>query len=349
MAGLFVLGLQYGIRQAALSFLSFPGTKSRNGVTHKGCNAMRSPFACGKLLFLLNRPLPLLVLALFAALSGRAGVFDDFNDGNDAGWTHYNPIGTGSWSVSGGAYRLQSGVSPSPSTVGPGRAGSLRTTETYSQFSASVDIVAWDNSLDQIFGLITRVTTPGLGTTKGYGFTYATRTGRATTGQLQMLLIAEEAGTDIIPAVNFTFVAGQSYRMVFEGVIDSLTAKLFSTTNLATPLATLTASNTTYTSGGVGFFTYDNSRTGAGRADVTFDNFASAELGPKLQIARDISSTDIFVSWPNWATTYRLERSYTSGPFDWVDLGVGLDQFDGKFIMFDDGTLPFACYRLVTP
>jgi len=310
---------------------------------------MRSLFAWGKLLLLTNRPLPFFVVTLFAGLTVQAGVSDDFNDGNDAGWTHYNPIGTGLWSVSGGAYRLQSGPSPSPATIGPGRAGSLRTTETYSQFSASVDIVGWDNSLDQIFGLITRVTTPGAGTTKGYGFTYATRTGRATTGQLQILLIAQEAGTDIVPAVNFTFVAGQSYRMVFEGVLDSLTAKLYSTTNLLTPLATLTTSNTTYTSGGVGFFTYDNSRTGAGRADVTFDNFASEELGPKLQIARDITSTDIFLSWPNWATTYRLERSYTCGPFDWVDLGVGFDQFDGKFIMFDDGTLPFAFYRLVTP
>ena len=236
-------------------------------------------FACGRLLFLIKRPLPLLIVTLFAGLTVQAGVFDDFNDGNDAGWTHYNPISTGTWALSGGAYRLQSGVSPSPSTVGPGRAGSLRTTETYSQFSASVDIVAWDNSLDQIYGLITRVTTPGLGTTKGYGFTYATRTGRATTGQLQMLLIASEAGTNIVPPVNFTFVAGQSYRMVFEGVLDSLTAKLFSTTNLLTPLATLTTSNTTYTTGNVGFFTYDNSRTGSGRADVTFDNFASEEFG----------------------------------------------------------------------
>jgi hypothetical protein len=291
----------------------------------------------------------LLILALFAPLSGRAGVFDDFNDGNDAGWTHYNPIDTGTWTVSGGAYRLQSSASQSPSTVGPGRAGSLRTTETYTQFSASVDIVAWDNSLDQIFGLITRVTTPGLGTTKGYGFTYATRTGRAATGQLQMLLITQEAGTDITPAVNFTFVPGQSYRLVFEGVLDGLTAKLFSTTNLSTPLATLTASNTTYTSGGVGFFTYDNSRGGASRADVTFDNFASEELGPKLEIVRDPSSTDVRVSWSNWATTYRLERTYTCGPFDWADLGVGFDQFEGKFIMFDDGTQPFAYYRLVTP
>jgi hypothetical protein len=310
---------------------------------------MRTLFACGKLLFLISRPLPLLVLALFAALSGRAGVFDDFNDGNDAGWNRYNPVGTGSWTLSGGTYRVQSGVSPSPATVGPGRAGSLRTTETYSQFSASVDIVAWDNSLDQIFGLITRVTTPGLGSTKGYGFTYATRTGRATTGQLQLLLIADEAGTDLTPPVSFTFVVGQSYRLVFEGVIDSLTAKLFSKTNLSVPLATLTVSNTTYTSGGVGFFTYDNSRTGAGRADVTFDNFASEELGPKLEIVRDPSSTDVRVSWPNWATTYRLERTYTCDPFDWVDLGVGFDQFEGKFIMFDDGTPPFAYYRLVTP
>src|SRR4051812_23717058 len=234
-----------------------------------------------------------LLLASTSALSIQAAVFDDFNDNTDDGWTRYNPIDSGSWTLSGGTYRVQSAASSSPGTVGPGRAGSIRTTETFSQFSTAVDIVAWDNSLDQIFGLITRTTTPGLGSTRGYGFTYATRTGRNASGELQMLLIAQEAGTDIAPAVNFTLVPGQSYRMVFEGVLGNLTANLYSKTNLSVPLATLSAVDSTYSSGGVGFFTYDNSRTALGRADVTFDNFASQELGPRLEIAKDSSSSDM--------------------------------------------------------
>src|SRR5256885_13690701 len=44
--------------------------------------------------------------------AARADV-DDFNDGTDDGWTHYNPLNTGSWSFPNGAYRLQSAPSPS--------------------------------------------------------------------------------------------------------------------------------------------------------------------------------------------------------------------------------------------
>jgi hypothetical protein len=214
-----------------------------------------------------------------------------------------------------------------------------------------VDVAAWDSALDQIFGLITRVGTPGLGTTKGYGFTYATRAGRATSGQLQILRIAQEAGTDITTASNFTFAVGQSYRMVFEGEVDKLTARLFSSTNLTVPLVTLTATDSTYTNGTAGFFTYDNSRGGSGRADVTFDNFFATEIEPKLQIDRDISSSDVRLSWPSWATTFRLERSYEVPPTaaSWQDLAVGSDVFEDRFIAYDDGTQGVAIYRLTSP
>src|SRR6185369_319250 len=193
--------------------------------------------------FLALKRLFFLVTMTFCVICETPAATDDFNDGTDDGWTRYNPIDTGTWTLSGGTYRLQSSVSQSPGTVGPGRAGSLRTAETYAQFSVAVDIVAWDNTLDQIFGLITRVGTPGLGSTKGYGFTYATRTGRNPSGELEILRIAQEAGTDITTASNFTFVVGLSYRMVFEGEVNQLTAKLFSSTNLTTPLVTLTATD----------------------------------------------------------------------------------------------------------
>src|SRR5882762_2900959 len=141
-------------------------------------------------------------------------VDDDFNDGVDDGWTRYDPIGKGSWTLLNGTYRIQSSPSASPSTVGPGRAGSIRTTESYAQFYVAVDIVTWDNSLDQIFGLITRVGTPGLGTTRGYAFTYATRTGRATTGQLEILRVTSESGTTLA-VTNLSLLPDRVYRLVF--------------------------------------------------------------------------------------------------------------------------------------
>jgi hypothetical protein len=229
---------------------------------------------------------PALILAVSKA--GGQTVNDDFNDGTDDGWTRYDPLATGSWALNNGTYRIQSAVSPNPAQLGPARAGSLRTVETYSQFYVSVDIVNWDNNLDQIFGLLARAGTPGLGTTKGYGFTYATRTGRATEGQLELLLISGEAGDDL-PGTgsNFTFQANQSYRMVFTGELGLLTGKVYSLTNLVTPIAVLSGSDSSYASGSVGVFTYDNSPTSQHRADTTFDNFIAINLPPVLKIERD--------------------------------------------------------------
>src|SRR5947208_2251432 len=83
-------------------------------------------------------------LTFFLLLISSVGTYaatDDFNDNVDDGWTRYNPIGTGTWSLNNGTYRLQSAASSSPGTVGPGRAGSLRQSETNTQFEAAVDIV----------------------------------------------------------------------------------------------------------------------------------------------------------------------------------------------------------------
>src|ERR1041385_7306954 len=84
-------------------------------------------------------PIALFTVLLLTGVAAYAAT-DDFNDGTDDGWTHYNPIGTGSWTLLNGTYRLQSSPSPSPSTVGPARVGSLRS-ESYAQFSIAVDLV----------------------------------------------------------------------------------------------------------------------------------------------------------------------------------------------------------------
>jgi len=294
---------------------------------------------------------PALMLAVTKA-RGQTSVNDDFNSGTDDGWTRYDPLGTGSWSLNNGTYRIQSAVSPAPAQLGPARAGSLRTVETYSQFYVSVDVEGWDNSLDQIFGLLARTGTPGLGRTSGYGFTYATQTGRAATGQLELLVITGEAGDDLSGATaDFTFLPNQSYRMVFTGEVGHLIGKVYSLTNLATPLVTISGSDSTYASGGVGLFTYDNSPTGLHRADTTFDNFIAMDLPPVLRIERDPISPDMLLSWPGWATTYRLERALElpASPLAWESLGTGFNQIDGRFVTFDDGTSPASFYRLANP
>src|SRR5258708_1996342 len=56
-------------------------------------------------------------------------VSDNFNDGNDTGWTHFEPLAPfgapGTFSFPNADYRIQATASPD-AMLGPGRAGSLR-------------------------------------------------------------------------------------------------------------------------------------------------------------------------------------------------------------------------------
>src|SRR5258705_4781819 len=109
--------------------------------------------------------------------------------------------------------------------------------------------------------------------------------------------------------------------MVFIGEVGQFTAQLFSLTNLASPLVTLTGSDLVYPGGGpVGIFNYDNSSGGARPADTTFDNFVANELSPTLRIERDPSSPDVRVSWPDCATTHQLQRTDTIPATTWSDV-----------------------------
>jgi len=109
------------------------------------------------------------VLLLFVCQPIAFGQLDDFNDGDDSGWVRYNPLGTATFSFptidnfGGKAYRIQTAASPNAS-FSPGRASGYRT-NTYDDFYAAVDLAAWDNALNQAFGLIFRAGNIGLGTT----------------------------------------------------------------------------------------------------------------------------------------------------------------------------------------
>src|SRR5688572_30600580 len=89
---------------------------------------------------------------------------DDFDDGNDAGWTRYDPIGShpqlpdiATFSFpNGNSYRIQTAPSPAPTQVGPGRAGSLRLDVNYTDFFICVDILHWNTNVNQAFGILDR-------------------------------------------------------------------------------------------------------------------------------------------------------------------------------------------------
>ena len=213
-------------------------------------------------------------LLSFIGVSTARAQTDNFNSGTDTGWTRYDPLaGLGApatFSFPGGnTYRIQAAVSPNPGVLGPGRAGSLRTDQTYSDFAVSFDLVDWNNSQDQAFGMLARVSQPGLGTTDGYAFTYATD------GSIQISRILNEAASTVGGAAA-TLNPANDYRFVFTGNSSSLSGAVFDLANLSTPVATASGTDATYASGFLGFIVFDNSSTGTGTPDANFDNYSAS-------------------------------------------------------------------------
>lgn len=219
----------------------------------------------------------LLLLGCAALPLQLAAQSDDFNDGNDAGWTRYSPLapfGAGAKiSFPNGAYRVLAPASPDPAQVGPARAGSLRKDVTYSDFQISVDVVAWDAALRQSIGLVARISNIGLGMTQGYTLNYNPQS-----GFLQMVAIVGEAPGPTINEKQIPVPAGQPFRLVFTGTGLDFVGQMFSPDNLTVPLGSIYGQNESYQEGWGGVFVFD--LNGPDTADATFDNYAAAVPGP---------------------------------------------------------------------
>jgi hypothetical protein len=198
----------------------------------------------------------------------------NFNAGNDTGLTHYSPLepfgAAGTFSFPTGAYRVRAPSSPGPQSLGPARAGSFANANTYTTFTASVDLVDWDNTLDQAFGILSRTTTIGLGTTNGYAFTYATQG-----PSIDISKVTGEQARNLASA-DVPLDPTHDYRLVFQGDGNTLTGAVYDLADLNAPLATATANDATYPGGVNGIFVFDNSATKDQPADATFDNLTAA-------------------------------------------------------------------------
>src|SRR5207247_8672484 len=91
----------------------------------------------------------------------------------------------------GKAYRIQSAASPNASS-GPGRALAYRT-NVYDDFYAAVDLVSWDNTLNQAFGLLFRANNVGPTTTTGYLLNHDTKPRAGGRGQINVNYISNDA------------------------------------------------------------------------------------------------------------------------------------------------------------
>lgn len=208
--------------------------------------------------------------ALSPAVTAALPLIDDFDDGDDAGWTRYDPLvgfgAGGSWSFPAGGYQIQAPtVSPNPGALGGARAGSLRNDETITDAVVSWDVVAWDNGLAaQVFGGLARVSDINLGTTDAYGLVYGNNS-------LDILRFDDEAFTTVA-AGAITLNPSNDYRFVFTLTGAALQGQVFDLAAPTTPLLTIGGTDSTYASGVTGFLVADGS--GIGTANATFDNFS---------------------------------------------------------------------------
>jgi hypothetical protein len=303
------------------------------------------------------------LLGLGAATIGLAQT-DNFDDHNDAGWTHYDPLaGLGAPPTSftfpgGNTYRIAASARPSGlQPAGQARAGALFSASNYTDFYIEVDLLDWNNSIDQAVGILARITTPGLQSTKGYAFTI-----QVTDTDISISRLDGEAPTDLNgSSKNFIPDPSKDYRMVFIGRGSHFIGRIYELPNVETPVITTEGDDVVYASGINGLVIADltsvNNPVGVG-ADATFDNYrALAVEPPRLSIVYDRALQFVRVSWPGTATGFALEYSTSFPATSWTTIPAGqiFNPFeepfpsDPDFQYFDYETTGNRFYRLKRP
>ncbi len=323
--------------------------------------------------------------AMSVACGGRAAtISDNFDDGNDTApiaWQRYDPISeaTGgavalaTWSFPGGnSYRLQSQASPDPGTFGQARMGSLAP-NSFTNFYVGVDVVNWDATVHQLFGVLARVGNVGPGTTSGYLFNWDSGDpANPTGGDMDIVRIDNEAPTDLDGHTYFGndsvhLQTGHAYRFVFMGVGGTFRGQVYDLANPTVPVVDYGTTDPGYdptgsdhVSGMTGLIIANNSSAGDGPADATFDNFLATDGAmleanfPLLTLSR-ASSGGVIVSWPgvgNGATqvlTTNLQSSQSLTSPIWTPITNGITQAGVENVYTVQAPTGAQFFRLVLP
>src|SRR6266404_2616183 len=237
-------------------------------------------------------------MAFSCSVKAQSDNFDDGDDTSNPRWTQYDPIGdltdtpNGSWTFPGSnTYRLQAFVDSVG--AGPGRIASTLT-NVYSDFYSTVDVVDWDDTLDQAFGILARLENVGLGTTTGYVFTY-----QELDHSVSISVINNEAASDL-PATStpITLFRTNSYRFVFTGQGTNFEGRIYQFPDTDNPIITVSGSDDTYSNGIGGLLVFDNSSSGNGTGDATYDNYFAAvhEPPPVIVSIHNIAKSGVAAS-----------------------------------------------------
>lgn len=227
-----------------------------------------------------------LVLTLLCWAGTARGQSYNFNNGSDAGWTHYDPMASfgapGSFTFPNGGYRIVAAPVPTPpgqAAVGASRAASYVASQSYTDFYESVDIVNWQTSTSEAFGLLAHLTTVGLSTTSGYALTFTDDN-----NDLTLSSITGETPTTLnTAAVGSPLQTGHTYHLVFSDVNNVLSGSIYDNASPSVALASLTFGDSSKPTGTSGLVVFDLTSTSQGThgADATFDNYSAAVSSPE--------------------------------------------------------------------
>jgi hypothetical protein len=294
---------------------------------------------------------------VFVPTSNGPTIFDNFNDGNDtedAAWEHYDPIGgltapPASFTFPSGHYRI---LSPTPLApdAGPARAGSFLRNAAYNEFYISADLIDFDDTVRQAFGIAARINTPGLGTTDGYLFSWEPGSGilpGVSNGDLDISRLVDETPIGQIETApsGLHLTKGKSYRFVFMGSGNTFEGQVYELPDMSNPLIRLPATDPDdlYPSGQVGLISASQgSFTIPG--DATWDNFLATTAEPRLSVS--VSGGIATLTWPQ--IPFALQSTPSLSSPVWTTITTGITQVGNQQVYTVPAT-GTAFYRLIYP
>lgn len=212
-----------------------------------------------------------------------AGQTDNFDDGDDAGWTRYDRTGTATFAFPDGGYRIEGVYSGTAPLVLSTRS------EDYTNFYAAVDLVAWDDNTitnaRAAIGLAFRAADIGPGTTKTLVAYWTPAINGGGNRVFSIYYLWNDTPLAAVAATIVTLEPTKKYRMVATGVGDFIEAKIYDLSDLSSPVAYISGHLTGLgfeafglpSSGKCGLFLFARNNT---TVTATYDNYVAAQLDP---------------------------------------------------------------------
>lgn len=274
----------------------------------------------------------LAILGCVCHLGTASAQIDNFDDGNDNGWSHHDPIGSvigGNWvtfDASSKAYHIKAAGQTLNPALGPSRgAGFLP--NIYSDFWISVDVVDWDPAQRQAIGILARIQpNPSLGNAHGYLLSYQPQE-----NDIQITRLVGEAPDGYIgddPVLSPQPQPGEGLRLVFTGTGNTLTGRAYSISNPDVVLAESSGTDDSFTEGISGVLAFDFSQGGTSPIDATFDNYVAAKeepykfgiIGARIDEENDDTLLIEFLSKPG--KVYAIDQSSNFKTYLELDDGI---------------------------